>query len=77
MESMMRILKMGQEVCSQVCRRTGRCLEDRNLRRKTELCPELRNAGQRGAICMHKELKQHKTGWKKANRGLLCLRDTL
>jgi len=74
---MMRILKMGQEVCSQVCRRTGRCLEGRNLRRKTELCQELRNAGQRGAICKHKELKQHKADWTKANRGLLCLRDTL
>ena len=77
MESMMRILKMGQDVCSQVRGRTGRCLEERNLSRKTELCQELRNAGQRGAICMHEELKQHKADWTKASRGLLCLRDTL
>ena len=76
MESMMRRLKMGQEVCSQVRRRMGRCLEGRNMSRKTELSQDLRNAGQRGAICMHKEVTQHKTDWTKASRGLLSLRDT-
>ena len=43
--------------------------------RRMEVCQEVRKAGQGGAICMRNQSKRHKTDWKKANRGLLCLRD--